>query len=63
VYATDHGLLAAISRNADIDLPTGPHASVEDGVCTSSWNIADVHTRLMARAAAGEVPWGYVPGE
>jgi hypothetical protein len=56
VYATDHGLLAAISRNADIDLPTGPHASVEDGVCTSSWNIADVHTRLMARAAAGEVP-------
>ncbi len=62
-YTTDRGLLAAITRNADIDLPTSPHKSLEDGVCTSSWNIADVHARLEARVAAGEVPWGYVPGE
>jgi hypothetical protein len=63
-YTTDRGLLAAIKRNADVELPERPpsrRSVMERYVRNESWNIADVHARLRARAAAGEVPWGYVP--
>lgn len=62
-YRTDRGLLAAIDRNADIDLPPRPRQAIEVGTRNESWNIADVHARLASRVRAGEVPWGYTPGK